>query len=251
MTASPDVVAFLVRAARELAGARAVFTGFHWPMLAARLARRLEGGDFAQVLEPGGVSNADTPALPTSTSDFSAFRGALCWMGSTSDVLQSLVRRVDRVVLDAANVDLSGQVNSTAIGDLTAPAVRLPGGGGSADVAAAARDLVLLHGGSAPRRVQRRVDHATARPRPGAVVRLIGRFGVLALGERPRLLERASGEVADAFVAWFARLGVEVSEAELMTPPTEREAGLAAAVLQEASERGYVAAERALEVTAR
>ena len=65
------------------------------------------------------------------------------------------MRRADRVVLDAANVDLRGRVNATAIGPYARPRVRLAGGGGAADAARHARELVLLHGGTDPERLVR------------------------------------------------------------------------------------------------
>ncbi|MFL6125953.1 MAG: hypothetical protein ACJ73U_40775, partial [Actinophytocola sp.] len=118
-------VAFLAGAAREFHGW--VFTGFHWPVLAGEVATRL-GRPCRQLFEAGFATDGPAAELPTSTTDFAAFTPV--WRGSTGDVLGSLVRRVDLVVLDAANVDLAGRVNSTAIGDYRSPRVRLPGGGG-------------------------------------------------------------------------------------------------------------------------
>lgn len=245
MSAPEPTLAFLVRASRELAAARTVFTGFHWPLLAARLARRLGRGRFGQMLEAGAVLHADPALLPTSTTDYAALEGAATWVGTTSDALQALVRRCDRVLLDAGNLDLAGRVNSTAIGPPARPRVRLPGSGGAADAAAAARELVLLHGGSDPRRLAAAVENVTARPRPGAPVRAIGPFGVLELGARPRLLER-HGEDAAGFAERLRELGVELSGARPQPAPTEAEAEAANAVLAEAAERGYAVARRAL-----
>lgn len=74
-------------------------------------------------------------------------------------------RRFDRVVLDAANVDVRGRVNSSFIGPREQPTVRLPGGGGSADIVARAAEVVWLHGGGDPRRVQAEVEQAEAAER--------------------------------------------------------------------------------------
>ncbi|MFJ7217853.1 hypothetical protein [Amycolatopsis sp. NPDC098790] len=233
-----NAASFLVRAAREMRGQ--VFAGFHWPVLAGEVAARL-GAPLRQVFEAGFATDGPAETLPTSTTDFAAFGSAVVWRGSTEDVLGSLVRRIDLVVLDAANVDLAGRVNSTAIGDYAKPRVRLPGGGGAADAAAGARDLLLLHGGANPARLVRRVEHVTAAPAPGARVRLLTRWGTLSLGPEPRLLTSASDDVA-----WLTDLGVDTSGAEPEEPPSDVEAEVAAAVLAEAAERGYVVAREAV-----
>jgi glutaconate CoA-transferase subunit B len=234
-----NVTSFLVRAARQMRGQ--VFAGFHWPVLAGEVAARLGVSPLRQVFEAGFATEGRADTLPTSTTDFAAFGSAVVWRGSTDDVLGALVRRADLVVLDAANVDLAGRVNSTAIGDYAKPRVRLPGGGGAADAAAGARDLLLLHGGANPARLVRRVEHVTAAPAPGARVRLLTRWGTLALGSEPRLLTFASDDVA-----WLRDLGVDTSGAEPEQPPSDAEEAVAVAVLAEAAERGYVVAREAL-----
>lgn len=231
------VVAFLVRAAREFPGRGWVFTGFHWPVLAGEVAARLEGATptFRQLFEAGFATEGPAEELPTSTTDFAAFGAAVRWRG---DVLGGLVRRAGLVVLDAANVDLAGRVNSTAIGDYRAPRVRLPGGGGAADAAGAARDLLLLHGGADPDRLVARVEHVTAAP--NGPVRLLTRWGTLRLGAHPRLLTTA------APTDRLRDLGVDLEGAVAEEPPTEHEYDVAAGVLAEAAERGYVVAQEAV-----
>jgi glutaconate CoA-transferase subunit B len=229
-----EVVAFLALAAREFRGW--VFTGFHWPVLAGEVAARL-GGEFRQLFEAGFATEGPAAELPTSTTDFAAFGDAVGWRG---DVLGTVVRRADLVVLDAANVDLAGRVNSTAIGDYGRPRVRMPGGGGAADAAGAARDLLLLYGGADPARIVERVEHVTAAP--GGPVRLRTRWGTVRLGAQPRLLTRTGDVLADR----LRDLGVDVSGARQEEPPSGRELAVAAEVLTEAAERGYVVAREAV-----
>jgi glutaconate CoA-transferase subunit B len=230
-----EVVAFLASAAREFRGW--VFTGFHWPVLAGQVAARL-GGEFRQLFEAGFATEGPAAELPTSTTDFVAFGDAVVWRG---DVLGTLVRRADLVVLDAANVDLAGRVNSTAIGDYRAPRVRMPGGGGAPDAAAAARDLLLLYGGADPGRIVERVEHVTAAP--GGPVRLRTRWGTVRLGPEPRLLTKRGEVLADR----LRDLGVDTSGAGAEEPPSERELSVAAEVLTEAAKRGYVVAREAVD----
>jgi glutaconate CoA-transferase subunit B len=233
-----QTVAFLVRAAREFRGW--VFTGFHWPVLAGEVAARL-GRPCRQLFEAGFATEGPAAELPTSTTDFAVFTPI--WRGSTADVLGSLVRRVDLVALDAANVDLAGRVNSTAIGDYRRPRVRLPGGGGAPDAAANARDLLLLHGGHNPDRIVARVEHVTAAPAADARIQLLTRWGTLHLGASPRLTTTTDDPV---FATRLADLGVETEGAVAEEPPSDTEFAIATAVLTEAAKRGYAVAREAV-----
>lgn len=241
-------VDFLARASREYTRGGWVFTGFHWPVLAGEAAARLAPDAFAQIFEAGAISRRPADTLPTSTTDFAAFGSALSWSGSTAAVFAGMVRRADRVVLDAANVDLRGCVNSTAIGPYGKPDVRLPGGGGAADAAAAARELVLLHGAATPDRIVAAVEHVTARPPAGVPVRLVTRWAVVALAADPPRLTAVDETVtgADEALTHLKSLGVGMDEATDWAAPTEAERAAAAAVLELAATRGYVVARRAL-----
>ena len=240
------VAEFLVRAAREFRRGGYVFTGFHRPVLAARLAARLPRAPFAQVYEGGAICHGIGAQVPTSTTDYPAYADVLGFAGSTADILLALVWRCDRVVLDAVNVDLRGRVNATAIGPYDRPKVRLAGGGGAADAAAAARELVLLHGGTDPRRLVAEVEHVTAAPRPGVPVTLHTRWGVLDLGERPVLRQLTGAGDTDGFLAHLAALGVDTGPAVVAAPVSPAELTAARRVLTEAADRGYRAAAAAL-----
>ncbi|WIX77307.1 hypothetical protein QRX50_38845 [Amycolatopsis carbonis] len=239
-------VDFLVRAAREFRRGGWVFTGFHWPVLAGQLAHALAGEPFVQVFEAGaGCWEAGT-AVPTSTTDYPAYANALGWRATTSDVLLGMARRFDRVVLDASNIDVLGRVNSSFLGPREKPSVRLPGGGGAPDVAAAARELVWLHGGSDLRRIQDRVEHVTAAPGSHSLVRMHTRWGSVRLGAQPRLEELAEAAPGtDDFVAHLRGLGVDVSSPESRTEVSSEDRRAAAQVLAEAAGRGYAVARRA------
>jgi glutaconate CoA-transferase subunit B len=236
----PDVVSFLVRASRAYSRGGWVFTGFHWPVLAAQVAARVDPDAFGQILEAGATVEGPADDLPTSTTDYAAFGSSLRWVGATAAVFPSLAHRADRVVLDAANVDLEGRINSTAIGPYAKPSVRLPGGGGAADAAAAARELVLLHGGSDPTRIVERVEHVTSAPTPGATVTLVTRWGTMRLDGGARWLDTAA-ELPEHFAA----LGVRDDGAPPAAPGSEEELAAAEEVLAAASRRGYAVARTA------
>lgn len=245
-TASPTVD-FLVRAAREFRRGGWVFTGFHWPVLAGHLAHSLPGEDFVQVFEAGASAHEAGRLVPTSTTDYPAYGNALGYVGDTASVLLAMARRFDRVVLDASNVDVLGQVNSSYVGSRDRPTVRLPGGGGAADVAAAAQELVWLHGGSDLTRLQQQVEHVTARPGAGAVVRLHTRWGTARLGAQAHVEELADTPGTDRFVARLDELGVQTTGAATRHPVTDEDRRAAAAVLLAAADRGYAVARRAAE----
>ncbi|KOX07746.1 co-chaperone HscB [Micromonospora profundi] len=230
-------VDFLARAAREFRRGGWVFTGFHWPVLAGQCAYALDGEPFTQVFEAGASVHSAGADVPTSTTDYPAYANGFGWLGSTADVLLAMGHRFDRVVLDASNVDLRGRINSSYVGPRQRPTVRLPGGGGAADIAAAARELVLLHGGQDVRRIVRTVEHVTAAPAPDALVRLHTRWGVVRLGADPRLEEITAD--AAAFRAHLAGLGVPTDGAVTRTPVTADERAAATDVLRRAAERGY------------
>jgi glutaconate CoA-transferase, subunit B len=243
-----DTLRFLVRAAHEFRRGGWVFTGFHWPVLAGQLAARLpaEPGEpgFVQCFEAGAGVWGAARLVPSSTTDYPSYANGLHYVTESGDVLLALARRFDRVILDAANVDIRGQVNSSFIGRREQPAVRLPGGGGSADIVARAAEVVWLHGGDDPRRVQARVEHVTAAPSAAALVRLHCRWGIVRLGARPVLEQLVPG--AEDFATYLAALGVDVTHAVPCPDVRPDELAVARAVLADAAERGYDAAARAL-----
>jgi glutaconate CoA-transferase subunit B len=244
MTATPTLD-FLVRGAREFRRGGWVFTGFHWPVLAGQLAHELGGAAFTQVFEAGASCHEAGRLVPTSTTDYPAYANALGWVGATADALLAMGRRYDRVVLDASNIDLAGRVNSSYIGNRSRPRVRLPGGGGAADVAAVARELVWLHGGNDLSRIQDQVEHVTAAPGPNTLVRMHTRWGVVRLGRSPALEERADVPAAEEFAQHLERLGVPTGAAVGCPPVEPEERRAAAQVVRGAAERGYAVARRA------
>lgn len=248
MMADVTVVDYLVRAAREFRRGGWVFTGFHWPVLAGRVAHALDGEPFTQVFEAGASVHGPGRQVATSTTDYPAYADVFGFLGDTASVLLAGARRFDRVVLDASNVDIRGRVNSSFIGpDRRHPKVRLPGGGGAPDIAGRARELVLLCGAADLRRFQAEVEHVTAAPGPDTIVRLHTRWGIVRLGEAPRVEEIADVEGADAFLEHAGRLGAVDDGAVHRAPVSEEERAAAIAVLAEAAQRGYHVAERALE----
>ncbi|ROU02787.1 CoA-transferase subunit beta [Histidinibacterium lentulum] len=165
-------------AARLIPDECRVFVGIGAPCSAAMLARRSHAANIDMIFE-SGVMGADPPRLPLSTGSPSVAAGALM-VGSMLDVFATLQRgEIDIGLLSGAQVDRLGNLNSTVIGDPSAPKLRLPGSGGAHDIAALARDVLILMPHE-PRRFVNQVDFVTS---PGHVA---GRSEATGLGNGPK-----------------------------------------------------------------
>ncbi|WP_019873362.1 hypothetical protein [Sporichthya polymorpha] len=233
-----STAAFLVRAARVIPAGAPVFAGFNWPILAVRVARRL-GAGVSECYEAGAIVTPMPATLPSSSTDYASYAGEVSWRGSTLDLL-ALVPRLAAVLLDASTVDVHGRVNSFGEGS----AFRSAGGGGSADVAARARNLLLLHGGGDVRRIVAAVSAVTAVPRSDARVVLLTRWGSVRVGAAPEVLDAVDGEPGRAFLEHLGALGAATMRARPVAATTDEEEQAAAAVLAEAATRGYRAGTR-------
>lgn len=150
-----------VAAAREIRDREVVFAGTGLPMLGAMLAQRTHAPHCVIVFEAGGV-DPRMLHLPMSVGDSRTLVGAAQAAGlldAFTYILQG--GRVDVGFLGGAQIDRYGNLNSTAIGDYLRPAVRLPGSGGSADVAALAGRTVII-ARHERRRFPERVDYRTS-----------------------------------------------------------------------------------------
>ena len=138
MAASP-FEKMLVTGARRITNGSVHFVGFHWPMVMARVARRLHAPDAIIVYQNGIVEDRLTSVFPTSPCDLVAAEGATTCATSVDALYMWLAAgRVQVTVLEAPIVDRYGNVNTTAVGPYSKPKVRLPGSGGGPSSAASA-----------------------------------------------------------------------------------------------------------------
>jgi glutaconate CoA-transferase subunit B len=121
-----------------------VFVGVGLPNLACNLARRTHAPNLLMIYE-AGVIGAQPARLPLSIGDPTLVSGALA-VCSMYDIFAFYLQRgnVDVGFMGGAQIDRFGNINATVIGDYAHPKVRLPGSGGSMEIAAWANRCYLL-----------------------------------------------------------------------------------------------------------
>jgi len=132
------------RAARELADGEVVFVGIGLPNLACNLARRLHAPNLVLLYESGAVG-AVPSRLPVSIGDPALVTDSLA-IGSMVDVFYHYLQggKIDVGFLQGAQIDRFGNLNTTVIGDYSAPKVRLPGSGGACEIAIHAKKVLII-----------------------------------------------------------------------------------------------------------
>jgi glutaconate CoA-transferase subunit B len=133
-----------INAARLLRDGDRVFVGVGLPNLACNLARRTHAPNLLMIYE-AGVIGAQPARLPLSIGDPTLVSGALS-VCSMYDIFAFYLQRgnVDVGFMGGAQIDKFGNINATVIGDYAHPKVRLPGSGGSMEIAAWANRCYLL-----------------------------------------------------------------------------------------------------------
>ena len=133
-----------VNAARLLRDGDVVFVGVGLPNLACNLARRTHAPNLYMIYE-AGVIGARPSRLPLSIGDPTLVSGAAA-VCSMYDVFTLYLQRgnVDVGFLGGAQIDRFGNINATVIGGYDHPKVRLPGSGGSQEIAAWANRCYII-----------------------------------------------------------------------------------------------------------
>ena len=133
-----------VAASRELDDGTVCFVGIGLPSEAANLARATHAPGCVLIYESGTVG-AKPDVLPLSIGD-----GVLAEYAdsvvSVPEIFNYWLQagRVDVGFLGAAQVDRFGNINTTVVGDYHSPRVRLPGAGGAPEIAASAREVIIM-----------------------------------------------------------------------------------------------------------
>lgn len=150
-----------INAARLLRDGDVTFVGVGLPNLACNLARRTHAPNLQMIYE-AGVIGARPSRLPLSIGDPTLVTGAVS-VCSMYDIFTLYLQRgnVDVGFLGGAQIDRFGNINATVIGSYEHPKVRLPGSGGSQEIAAWANRCYIITPHQ-KRRFPEKVDFATS-----------------------------------------------------------------------------------------
>lgn len=151
----------IVNAARLLRDGDTVFVGVGVPNLACNLARRTHAPSLLMIYE-AGVVGARPARLPLSIGDPTLVSGSAL-VCSMFDIFSLYLQRgnVDVGFLGGAQIDKYGNINATVVGDYSHPKVRLPGSGGSMEMAAWANRCYVMTPHQ-KRRFPEKVDFCTS-----------------------------------------------------------------------------------------
>ena len=223
MSFTPDEV-MTVAAARKLTDRTVCFVGIGLPSTAANLARLTHAPRTVLVYESGTIGSKPA-TLPLSIGD-----GELA---ETADAVVPVPEifnywlqggRIDVGFLGAAQIDRHGNLNSTVIGDYERPKVRLPGGGGAPEIAAMAKEVIVIIRHS-QRTFVERIHFRSSAPGSGAMV-VITDLGELRLDRdhRELVLTRThpgvSVEQVRSETGWDLRVADDLAQTE---PPSAEE----------------------------
>jgi glutaconate CoA-transferase subunit B len=124
-------------AAREIKNGDIVFCGTGISMLAAMAAKKINAPESIIFFETGAI-DSKLEEIPLAVGD-----SRVMYFASTNSGLfdafttmqNSIIGRHVIGILGAAQIDLYGNINTTAIGHYVKPKIRFPGSGGGSDVA--------------------------------------------------------------------------------------------------------------------
>jgi glutaconate CoA-transferase subunit B len=152
----------VAQAAREIRDGERVFVGMRLPLIAFVVAKRTHAPNAVGLFELGVVRDEPAPELLYTMGDNPNVAGAV-WCARTIDVMGLLQRGdVHAGFIGGAEIDVHGNLNTTAIGDdRSRPKVQLPGSGGSADIASLAHRLIVIMPHDR-RRLREKVDFVTS-----------------------------------------------------------------------------------------
>ena len=134
-----------VTASRLLADHKIVFAGVGTPLLASALARATHAPHLTIVVEGGVIGLEVQPGrLPISTNEMRAGRRAMMLPSITQTFLYAQRGYFDYGFLGGAQIDPYGNINTTLIGPIDRPRVRLPGSGGACDIISHCREVFIV-----------------------------------------------------------------------------------------------------------
>jgi glutaconate CoA-transferase subunit B len=148
-------------AAREIHDGDVVFVGMRLPLLGFCVAKRTHAPGAVGLFEAGVIRDTAAPSMLYTMCDPPNIASAAACVSMMT--LMSLLQRgdVDVGFIGGAEVDRYGNLNTSYVGSYEAPAIRLPGSGGAADIACLAKRLVAIMPHER-RRFRAHVDYVTS-----------------------------------------------------------------------------------------
>jgi glutaconate CoA-transferase, subunit B len=151
-----------VTASHLLADSKIVFAGVGTPLLASTLARATHAPRLVVVVEGGVIGLEAQPGrFPISTNEMRAGRRAMMLPSITQTFLFAQRGFFDYGFLGGAQIDPHGNINTSLIGSVDHPTVRLPGSGGACDIISHCREIFIVTTHERRRFVER-VDFCTS-----------------------------------------------------------------------------------------
>jgi glutaconate CoA-transferase subunit B len=151
----------IVAAAREIGDGEVVFVGMRLPITAYGVARLTHAPNAVGLFECGIVRYAPAEGMLYTMGDPPNQVGA-AWSTGLVQVMSLLQRgRVDAGFIGGAEIDRFGNINTSYIGGIENPKIKLPGSGGAADIAAMSKRLLAIMNHE-KRRLVERVDYVTS-----------------------------------------------------------------------------------------
>jgi glutaconate CoA-transferase, subunit B len=151
-----------VTASRLLDDHTIVFAGVGIPLVASILARATHAPHLTVVVEGGVVGPDILPGrLPISTNEMRAGRRAMMLPSITHTFLYAQRGCYHYGFLGGAQIDRHGNINTSVIGSMERPRVRLPGSGGACDIISHCRKVFIVTAHERRRFVER-VDFITS-----------------------------------------------------------------------------------------
>jgi len=129
--------------AREISDGDVVFVGMRLPLIAFVLAKKVYAPNAVGLFENGIIRSTPSPSLIYTMGDPPNLIGAT-YTGEMLSVMAYLQQgKVDIGFLGGAEIDSSGNLNSTTVKN-GVEEIRLPGSGGACDIASLAKKVLIL-----------------------------------------------------------------------------------------------------------
>lgn len=217
---SADLMAIVM--ARLIKNGKVTFVGVNSPLpfVAVTLAKRLHAPEAIFISISGGIN--PTPArLMATTSCTSLAAGSPAILDNQDFYGLNGRGGVDTTFLGMGQVDVNANVNSSVIGNLDTPKVRLPGGGGGPAIMPSAREVILWRAGHSKKIFVEKVDFVTS---AGNVSRVVTPLCVFCKEAGRLVLESIHPGVTRADLAERTGFAIAGLDTAPVTPePTEQE----------------------------